>query len=184
MIEPPERSTQARLRGVARRVGSALPKLGSTLPKLRSALPIVVSCLALAVSYLGYRLNAIRNVKPALIISFSSDSGWKLRNVGNGPALNILVAQRREAGAWFGPVRVPALAAGDQVALFWLRFTNVRWLGATYTDIDGRQYSSRTSDDLTVIADGDIFPDWTDRQICRHWQLDTAATGDNLSCPK
>jgi hypothetical protein len=48
--------------------------------------------------------------------------------------------------------------------------TNVRWIGATYTDIDGRAYSSECSDDLTRISDGSVLPHWSEQQIRRAWQ--------------
>jgi hypothetical protein len=135
-----------------------------------SALPLVLSITALLISFLGYRLTAVRNVKPAIVVSYSTESGWHLKNVGNGPALNVLVAQRREAGAWFCPVRVPPLAQGDTFHLSWMGHTNVRWIGATYTDIDGRAYSSECADDLTRISPGSAFPTWPEEQIGRVWQ--------------
>ena len=55
-----------------------------------SSLPLLLSSLALLVSFLGYRLTAVRNVKPAIIVSYSNESGWHLKNIGNGPALNVL----------------------------------------------------------------------------------------------
>jgi hypothetical protein len=135
-----------------------------------SSLPLLLSTLALLVSFLGYRLTAVRNVKPAIVVSYSKD-GWQLKNVGNGPALNVLVAQRRETGAWVCPVRVPPLGQGDQLHLFWMGHTNVRWIGATYADIDGRPYSSECSDDLTRISVGSVFPQWSEEQIDRAWKL-------------
>jgi hypothetical protein len=135
-----------------------------------SALPFLLSSLALLVSFLGYRLTAVRNVKPTIILLYLKESGWHLKNIGNGPALNLLVAQRHESGGWFCPVRVPPLAQGDQTHLWWMGHTNVRWIGATYTDIDGRAYSSECSDDLTRISDGSVLPHWSEQQIRRAWQ--------------
>ena len=136
-----------------------------------SGLPLLLSTLALLVSFLGYRLTAVRSVKPALIVSYSNESGWHLKNIGNGPALNVLVAQREESSGWFCPVRVPPLGQGDQLHLSWMGHTNVRWIGATYTDIDGRSYSSESSDDLTRISEDSVFPQWSEKQIGRAWQL-------------
>ena len=136
-----------------------------------SSLPLLLSSLALLVSFLGYRLTAVRNVKPAIIVSYSNESGWHLKNIDNGPGLNVLVAQRQESGAWFCPVRLPPLGQGDQLHLSWMGHTNVRWIGATYTDIDGRHYSSECSDDLTRISAASVFPPWSEKQIGRPWHL-------------
>jgi len=119
-----------------------------------SAIPILLSMAALIISFRSYRVTAIRNVKPVLVIAYANESGWQLRNVGNGPALNVLVAQRHETGDWFEPVRVPPLASGDELHLTWLQHTNIRWIGVTYNDVDGRVYSSECSDDLTKIRPG------------------------------
>ena len=35
-----------------------------------SSLPLLLSTLALLVSFLGYRLTAVRNVKPAIVVSY------------------------------------------------------------------------------------------------------------------
>lgn len=135
-----------------------------------SSLPLLFSSLALLVSFLGYRITAVRNVKPAIVVSYSTESGWHLKNIGNGPALNVVVAQRHESGDWFCPVRVPPLGQDDQLHLAWMEHTNVRWIGATYTDIDGRNYSSECSDDLTRIRAGSVFPLWPEEQVGKAWQ--------------
>jgi hypothetical protein len=138
-------------------------------------LPLLISCLALGLSFLGYRLTAVRNVKPALVFAFSLDAGWTLRNIGNGPAMDPVVAQRQDGGEWTYPVRVPPLEAGAMVSLHWLKYSNVRWLGVTYADIDGRAYLSTSVNDRTTISRGNQFPSWQGDSICRSWELDTAA---------
>jgi hypothetical protein len=137
-----------------------------------SALPITFSGLALVLSLLGFQMTAVRNVKPVLILSYQDDSGWHLRNVGNGPALNVIVAERQDRSAWSVPVRVQPLAIGGDIGLRWLAHTNVKWLGASYADIDGRQYSSVTGEDLTTIHKGNDFPRWNERNIQKQWQVE------------
>ena len=135
-----------------------------------ASLPLILSSLALLVSFFSYQLAAVRGVKPVIVVSYSSESGWYLKNIGSGPALNVLVAQRHESAGWFCPVRVPPLGQGDELHLSWIRYTNVRWIGATYTDIDGRKYSSKCADDLTKITAGSMFPHWSEKQLGRAWQ--------------
>jgi hypothetical protein len=72
---------------------------------------------------------------------------------------------------------VPPLAQGGKIRLGWLNHTNVKWLGATYTDIDGRRYSSLTAEDLTTVRAGDAFPHWREEQILKQWQVDPTAGG-------
>jgi hypothetical protein len=91
-------------------------------------------------SFLSFQLTAVRSIKPVLTIVYQNDTGWSLTNVGYGPALNVIVAQRESEGEWSKPVRVPPLALGGNIRLEWLDHTNIKWLGSAYTDIDGRGY--------------------------------------------
>jgi len=124
------------------------------------------------VSFLSFQLTAVRNVKPALTIIYQNDTGWSLTNIGNGPALNVIVAQRETEGEWSNPVRVRPLALGAMIRLGWLDHTNIKWLGAAYTDIDGRRYSSTTTEDLTTVQTGNAFPHWREQDIRKQWQVE------------
>jgi hypothetical protein len=140
------------------------------LTRILSVLPLAISALALTVSFLSFKLTAVRSVKPVLTTAYRSDSGWSLKNVGNGPALNVIVAQKEIEGEWFNPVRVPALANNGEIRLHWLGHTNIKWIGAAYTDIDGRRYFSETSEDLTRVRTDNAFPQWREQDIGKHWQ--------------
>jgi hypothetical protein len=137
-----------------------------------SVLPIAFSGLALVLSFASFQMTAVRNVKPVLILSYQGDSGWHLKNVGNGPPLNVIVAETQKRGEWSVPVRVPPLAIGGDIGLRWLGHTNVKWLGASYADIDGRRYSSVTGEDLTTILQGNAFPRWKEQDIQKQWQVE------------
>jgi hypothetical protein len=138
-----------------------------TRSRIVAAVPVVVSALALVVSFFGYRLTAVRGVKPVLVIVYR-ESGWQVKNIGNGPALDVIVAERPEGGTWAHPMRVPPLAKDAELDLV-LDDPNVKWIGARYSDIDGRVYSSECSEDLTRVVEGDRFPHWPDQQILRDW---------------
>lgn len=134
------------------------------------ALPVILSIAALLISFRSYELNAVRSVKPVLIVTYRNDSGWSLRNVGNGPGLNVIVATRR-SGNWVSPVRVPPLAVGAEVVLLWLARADVDSIGARYFDIDGRQYTSVIDHDLTTILNGDHLAKWQESDVQMMWEL-------------
>ena len=75
-------------------------------------------------------------------------------------------------GAWFLPVRVLPLGPGQQLILRWLKETNIKTIGAAYADIDGRRYTSMTSEDLTTTKTGDLLPTWPESQIHKEWELE------------
>src|ERR1700685_878931 len=83
---------------------NSITRFASRLP---AVMPLIFSASALLLSLLSFRLTDVRSVKPVLTITFENESGWNLNNIGNGPALNVIVSQRPEGGIWSAPVRVP-----------------------------------------------------------------------------
>jgi len=78
-------------------------------------------------------------MKPILVFVYDRNGQWLLQNLGNGPALNIVVAEKpNDNSQWINPMRIPPLAREGRVPL---RVNiNASWLGATYTDIEGHDY--------------------------------------------
>lgn len=144
-------------------------KAGIPWSVLLSAIAIVLS----AVSFIaGHRLaarSAVVAVRPVLVFEYSESEGWSLRNVGNGPALDVVVQHRWETGGWTGPVRVPPLAPDGTFIAAWIGHANVRGLGSSYSDIEARPYSSTTINDLTSTHEGNTLPKWPEQSIGKHW---------------
>jgi hypothetical protein len=141
-----------------------------------SELLSVIALVLSAVSFIaGHRLaarSAVIAVRPVLVFEYSGDAGWSLRNVGNGPALDVIVQHRWETGNWSGPVRVPPLAPGGTFATAWIGHADVRGLGSSYADIEARPYSSTTVDDLTSTHEGNVLPQWPESSVRKHWNAE------------
>jgi hypothetical protein len=129
---------------------------------------IAVSIVTFALSFWFSWRSAIAAQRPVLVFVYS-ENGWMLRNVGGGPALNIVVAQKRVGGEWFNPVRIPPLAREAELALTWLGHVSSTGLGATYEDYESRPYTSTCGNDLTRSSSGAQFGGWRDDEIGRHW---------------
>jgi hypothetical protein len=71
---------------------------------------LVISLITFVLSYRAATATERRSRLPVLVFVYDGNR-WLLRNVGNGPALGILVAQKHmkgsQAGNWYNPVRVP-----------------------------------------------------------------------------
>ena len=134
-----------------------------------SVTAVIVSVLTFALSYRHNRRATVLARKPVLVFAYDGKRGWVLRNVGSGPALNIIVAQKRIEGEWFNPVRVPPLAKDAEYVPKWLGHVNTTGLGATYTDAEGRTYSSTCGNDLSRVHEGVMFGPWEESQIGRDW---------------
>jgi hypothetical protein len=69
---------------------------------------------------------------------YEGKTGWIIRNIGGGPAMNVIVAQKKPRGEWFNPVRQPPLAKDSEFLPVWLGHVNTTGLGATYSDYEDR----------------------------------------------
>ena len=120
--------------------------------------------MAFIISFYFSRKNLESAVAPILVFTHDKVSGWRLQNVGNGPALNITVADGN-AKSWFKPVRCYPLPSGSKIDLFWLECAGR--LGAEYTDAHGRNYTSICQGDISSVKKGHHLPKWQDDEILR-----------------
>jgi hypothetical protein len=147
-------------------------------------LPILAIAIALTsfiVNYLHSRDADRKSRMPVLVFEYTFDSGWLLRNVGSGPALNILVAQAPGGrfrpcdeeidSGWKRPVRIPPLPRGGECSLHWVAHITKASLGATFTDFDGHAYTVTCRNDLSQVCSGRRMPEWNEEEIKRHWSV-------------
>jgi hypothetical protein len=145
---------------------------------LRSSAALFVSAVSVTIALFSFVVNlwlnqraAIRARKPVLVFMDEPSEGcWVLRNVGNGPALNVLVAERAE-GRWFNPVLIPPFGRDTSFALKWLGRVNVTGLGAIYSDFEDRSYTSTLGGERSRTYEGARLPSWSDAEIRRYWEL-------------
>ena len=138
-----------------------------------SAVSVVIAFASLILNVVLNHRASVRARKPVLVFVDDPEQGcWMLQNVGNGPALNVLVAQR-DSGHWFNPVRGRPLAKDAAFGLEWLGRVNVTGLGASYADFEDRRYTSTLGNEVARAFEGDLLPDWSDSEIRRYWQFDT-----------
>lgn len=136
---------------------------------LISGVAVLVSITALVISLFTTRRAAIAGRRPVLVFDYDSTIGWRVRNIGSGPALNVIVAQRKVGGEWFNPVRIPPLARDGEFTLRWCLHVNDTGLGAVYSDTGSLPYTSTCGNDLSVTCSGHALPKWAEHEIGRHW---------------
>jgi hypothetical protein len=98
---------------------------------------ILLSGVTFGLSYRASRAAERRARIPVLVFVYDGAQGWLLRNVGNGPALNIEVAQKvvrgERAGSWTNPVRVPPVGRDNEILLSWLGGDSLHGLSPGYS---------------------------------------------------
>jgi hypothetical protein len=136
-----------------------------------SAVSVVIALASFVVNLWLNQRATVRARKPVLVFVDDPEQGcWILRNVGNGPALNVLVAQRHD-GKWFNPVLVPPFGTDSSFPLTWLGRLSSDGLGTSYSDFENRRYTSTLGGERSRTYEKDRLPDWRDEEIRRFWEL-------------
>jgi hypothetical protein len=132
---------------------------------------VFIAMCSLLYSVISARRTAVRSSQPVLVFEYADD-GWHVENVGNGPAVNILLAFRGRGDntPWKCPLRIPPLAKDAMYHIKELGKLSVRHLGASYTDSYSRWYSTLSVDDENVVTRGRSLPSFDDSEIIRSWQ--------------
>jgi hypothetical protein len=137
---------------------------------LISAAAFILSIVATISSIYFSRVGLRTTVLPSLVFVYDSEKAWSLRNVGNGPALNITVAHTLHGSSdWLQPTRLYPLSEGEDVSLRWVGYYPDK-LGVVYSDAHNRQYTSVCDEDLTEILSGRALPSWKPHEIRRVWE--------------
>ncbi len=136
-----------------------------------SVVALVVSIISSGLTYGLSKKSAVTSVRPVLIFEFAQPDGWYVRNVGNGPALNVLIATKEDSSDWNMPVRIPPHQKDGRFSLHWIGYQNIRTLGASYTDIAEQFYSSNCTNDLSNVYEGNKLRRWDESDITAHWKL-------------
>jgi hypothetical protein len=123
---------------------------------------------------------------PVLVVLPDPDGGgWRLENIGNGAALNIVIAQgrgdandglielrgeraRRHRGvapgeSWCNPIHLRPMRAGTSQTVDWPFHTS--GVGITYTDALSFPYTVRTSRRGSRLTEQRCIPDWPDDEV-------------------
>jgi hypothetical protein len=140
----------------------------------------IISVFALAFSAFSYGLarrafqlskeSAVNSRRPVLAFVLEQ-GGWVVKNVGNGPALNIIAAEAGPDLKWQYPVRLPPLGKDEPFPLTWPVAQHL--FALTYEDFAGIKYWSRCIDTLSSTGKGvkvEGWPRWKNSEITPYWK--------------
>ncbi len=124
----------------------------------------VIAGIAIAVSVIVFYDNRRRDLrasqlarKPVLVFAWDQvQQTWMLSNIGNGPALDVVILQRID-GEWSHPLRMPEMAVRDANSvprLWYEHWHSDPVLGARYQSVTGERYTTRTAEDHSEIREG------------------------------
>ncbi len=125
----------------------------------KEQISLIFSLLAFCVATLSFwlnRRNAILARQPVVVFEYDQ-GGWRVRNIGKGPAMNLVVHVRGRETKWLHPVSVPSLREGSDFDLSWIGSLNVWMLGATYADYEGHRYTTVGQHDRVKQMSGHVL---------------------------
>jgi hypothetical protein len=122
-------------------------------------IPVLVSVFAILVA----KRAVTRSVRPVLVfVCEVRDEVWCVQNVGAGPALDILVAEKhRDEQPWARFMRVPPLPRDGKIRLR----SAPRFLAVTYDDAENNAYSTICTGYRNRLQKGHVFGKPDESQI-------------------
>ena len=120
---------------------------------------LLVTVASLALNYFLFRKTQRASIMPVLVFARIATNRRQLANVGQGPALSIVVGDKGPGGKWGNKVRYFPIAAGAAVELDSLQHGDE--LVVVYTDIRGNIYTSVCSASENRFFQSNEFPDLT-----------------------
>lgn len=132
---------------------------------------LAVSIGAGLVSYVNYLVarDAERRARMPVLVFLRDEPGLlTVANVGNGPALNVVIAgssdetvgqpvglRRSAREAWWNPTHLTPLRAGGGLQV---SDPGAASFGAYFTDVLGHMYTVKTSPQGTLVLEGRHLP--------------------------
>jgi hypothetical protein len=150
----------------------------------------IIAALSLVSNYFIYKRTIITGKRPVIVFEFDEASGWKVVNIGKGPALNLVISVRGKWTPWRHPVSVPSMREEGEFRLHWLARLQVCMIGATYTDLDGLEYTTIGQHNRHKIDEGHTLDSYLEHdkdylvgsESMRHWNVEEL-TDQSLVCP-
>lgn len=113
---------------------------------------VFISLLAVVLSYYAFRKTLREGIRPVLIFSRRTGALWQIENVGSGPAIDLVIADRDTTGEWRSCTRCYPLAVGAVAELVWIAHGSQ--LVAEYWDVRGAVFTTSYQDGINRVSTG------------------------------
>jgi hypothetical protein len=155
----------------------------TVLANALSLIALLVSTVTFGLAQHFQRAADRRSRIPVLVFDYDPEFHWRIRNVGNGPALNIDFAIKKnyDDEEWQHPTRIPPIARDSSFSLTWLGTSDVDVMAAAYEDFlaadtsgRARTYTVLMTNDKNQIVPRRELPAWDASQSMTHWERQKA----------
>lgn len=137
---------------------------------------LLLSLVSFIVTFSRWRRDRLDRSRPVLVFEYDHSEGWAVRNLGNGPAMNITFALKEAGtesadGTWIERRRLPPIASGGDFKLAWTAHDNHHGFGATYEDIFQTKFTTTCGNDVNKVSLGHIAAIAVGKSVA-HWERD------------
>ena len=135
--------------------------------EILALIPVIVSVIAIIVA----NRAVTRSLRPVLVfVCEVRDKVWCVQNVGTGPALDVLVAEKdRNEEPWARFKRLPPLPKDGKIQLR----SAPSFFAVTYHDAENHAYSTICSGYRNRLQKGHVFDEPDENQIAIYPPLPT-----------
>ena len=131
------------------------------IPLLTSILAGLSAIVSVIAALIAWRA-VTRNLRPVLVFVRDENKVWLVKNVGTGPALDVLVGEKDlRDQPWHRFLRLPPIPKDGQIALP----SGPSFFAVTYTDAENNPYSTICSGYRNRTDKGRVFDEPNERQI-------------------
>jgi hypothetical protein len=131
----------------------------------------IVACISAVVAVISAviaRQAVTRSLRPVLVFVRDEHQVWFVKNVGTGPALDILVAEKdRAEQTWNRFKRLPPLPKDGQIPLP----SAPSFFAVTYNDAENKRYSTICSGFRNRLQKGHVFDKPDEKKITLYTDL-------------
>lgn len=143
-------------------------------PTTISLAAFLLSTISFIVTFVRWRRDRLDRYRPVLIFEYGHSDGWAVRNLGNGPAMNVTFALKKgdiesAKGNWIERRRLPPIASGGVFKLVWTDHDNHHGFGATYEDIIQTKFTTTCGNDVNRVSPGHIAEIASGESVA-HWE--------------
>jgi hypothetical protein len=140
---------------------------------------VILSAITFALAQRFSQAADRRSRLPVLVFTYDPGGHWLLRNVGNGPALNIIIALKMDHADfdWQQPTRIPPISRDGEFKLAWLDNSDLAVIAASYEDFlvadtlrQSREYTVTMKYDTNRVVPRRELPRWDVTDSMAHWQ--------------
>ena len=126
---------------------------------------LIVACISTVIAVISAIIAwqaVTRSLRPVLVFIRDKHQGWSVKNVGAGPALDVLVAERDGAEpTWKRFKRLPPLSKDGEIRLP----SAPSVFGVTYSDAENKRYSTTCSGYSNRLRKGQVFEKPDEKEI-------------------